>query len=579
MIQQKIKDITVRALKSLGVPSDLTVVELEHPTDQKFGDYSTNVAMTLFRQLGATAKNPRDLAEKIAAGIKEEIKNSHNYPVEKVETVGAGFINFHLSKKFLQESVAEVLEKTAWYGKGSRMWNKKIIIEHTNLNPFKPFHIGHLVNNAVGESLSRILEFQDAKITRASYGGDIGLHVAKTLWALPKIKNDFTSKADLKAGVDFLGKAYTKGNTAYEEDDKAQAEIKIINKKIFEKTDPEINKLYDWGREISLAYFRELYKKLNTKIDIPFFESEVAVEGLESVKSAVERGIFVESDGAVIYPGEKKGLHNRVFITSQGLPTYEAKEIGLTRRKFEIENFDQSIVVTASEQDDYFKVVLMAIGEIYPEIAHRTRHLSHGLMRLTSGKMSSRKGNVITGESFIEDVENLIAEKIKDRDYPESEKQEIVERVGLAAIKYSILRQSIGKDIIFDPDSALSFEGDSGPYLQYACVRAHSVLEKAEAEGLKPDPEAVSGNEDLPLERMIYRFPEIVERAGDDFAPQYIATYLIELAGEFNSYYAKNKIIDKKDKKSPYRLALTDAVRWILKNGLYLLGIQAPTRM
>jgi arginyl-tRNA synthetase len=579
MIQDKLRDITVRSLKALGVPEDMVVINFEHPTDPKFGDFSTNVAMLLSKQLGASVKTPYELAEKIATGISEEIKYSYHSIIEKVEAVGPGFINFFLTKEFFKETIAEVNDKTAWYGKGTKLWNKKIIIEHTNLNPFKPFHIGHLVNNAIGESLSRILEFQDAKLTRASYGGDIGLHVAKTLWGVMKIKDEIPEHADPKQYVDLLGKAYAMGNTAYEEDQHAQEHIKTINKKVFDKSDAAINELYDWGKDISLKYFAELYKKLDTRVDVHYLESEVAEEGLHVVKAFLERGVFVESEGAIIYPGEQKGLHNRVFITSQGLPTYEAKEIGLTRKKFEFENFDTSIIVTANEQNDYFKVVLRAIKDIYPEIASRTMHISHGMLRFASGKMSSRKGNVITGESMLEEVENLISEKIKDKDYTDSEKLEISERVGLAAIRYSILKQSLGRDIIFDQERSLSFDGDSGPYLQYTYVRARSILEKAQNEGIKANPAALSTDNELPLERLIYRFPYIVERAGKDYAPQYIATYLIELAGTFNAYYAENKIVDKKDPSSAYKVALTNAVRWTMKNGLYLLGIQVPTRM
>jgi arginyl-tRNA synthetase len=588
MIQDKIKEVIQKALKALGVPADMVTINLEHPGDAKHGDYSTNVAMALFKQLGATHKTPFELAQKIVTGIQEQIKYSYSAPIHHVEAIQPGFINFYLTKDFFKGTIAEAINMTAWYGKNTRLWNKKVIIEHTNMNPFKPFHIGHLVNNAVGESLSRILEFQDAKLTRASYGGDIGLHVAKTLWGVLKMKDELPEKADARTYVDFLGKAYAAGNTAYEEGEApaasaealaAKQEIKDINKKVFDKSDAHINELYEWGKKQSLEYFAELYQKLGTNVDLHYLESQVADEGLRIVKEYLARGIFKESEGAIIYPGEEKGLHNRVFITSQGLPTYEAKEVGLTRKKFEYSNFDESIIVTANEQDDYFKVVLRAIGDVYPEIAKRTKHLSHGMLRLTTGKMSSRKGNVITGESFLQDIETLALERIKDKEYPEEEKREIASRVALAAIKYTILKQSVGRDIIFDPDKSLSLEGDSGPYLQYTYVRTRSVLEKAQAEGIAVDATALSSDKELPLERMVYKFPEIVARAAQEYAPQYIATYLIELASEFNRYYAETKIIEKGDPESPYRVAITDAIRWTLKNGLYLLGIQAPTRM
>ena len=579
-MQEKIKNLIQRSLDGFGVPKEMIDIKVDHTTDFRFGDYSTNIAMILVKSLGGTSKNPLDLAQKITEKIQQELKLTKNNSIAKVEAVAPGFINFYLAAPSFIENLSEINEKKVWYGKNTKLWNKKIIIEHTNLNPFKPFHIGHLVNNAVGESIGRLYEFQDAKLTRASYGGDVGLHVAKTIWGMNSIKNEIPYEGTLKTKIDFLGKAYVLGSTAYEEEGVGKEEIKVLNKKIFEKSDPEINQAYDWGRETSLKYFQEIYARLNSRFDYNFYESEVADEGVVIVNTFLERGVFEKSEGAIIFPGEKYGLHNRVFITSQGLPTYEAKELGLTKKKFELHDFNYSIVVTANEQDDYFRVVLKTLEQIYPEVAARTKHISHGLMRFASGKMSSRKGNVILGDDLLDEVKNLISAKMEDRDMSEHDRELVAEQVAIGAIKYSVLRQSVGKDIIFDPEKSLSLDGDSGPYLQYAYVRAKSVLAKAYTADIHANPKARSKNGDpVLLERLLIRFPEMIERAAAEYAPTYIATYLIQLAGEFNSYYAQNKIIDKKDPESSYRVALTEAVSWVLKNGLHLLGIQAPERM
>ncbi len=562
----------------MGVPKDMVAINLDHPGEQKFGDYFTNVAMILFKSLGATTKSPLELAQKIAEKIQEDLKSSKETYIERVEAVQPGFINFYLTKKFFTDSVAEVLEKNMWFGKTTGLWNKKIIIEYTDPNAFKQFHIGHLMSNAIGESLSRIFEFQDAKMTRAVYGSDVGRNVAMCIWGIRQLKDEFPENGTLSEQVTFIGKAYVLGATAFEENEQAKAEIQALNRTIYEKSDEEINRVYNWGKEVSVKHFNEMFTKLGTRFDHTFWESEVADEGKMIVLNALEKGIFEESDRAIIFRGENYGLHNRVFINSQGLPTYEAKELGLTKKKFEINDFTQSVVITGNEQTDYYKVVLKAIEMIYPEIAQRTKHITHGLMRFASGKMSSRKGNVVTGESFIEDVEEIIKEKIKDRDYTDAEKKDIIEKVAIGAIKYSILRQSPGKDIIFDEDQSLSFEGDSGPYLQYTYVRAKSILAKAEKEGITP--KAHNGTAEISnVEKLLYMFPEMVERAAHDYAPNYIATYLIALAAEFNSYYAQNKIVDSKDTESPYRVALTEAVAHVLKNGLHILGIQAPEKM
>jgi arginyl-tRNA synthetase len=582
-IREKIESLIQEVLDSQGMPKDMVKISLDHPADQAHGDYSTNVAMVLAKSLSTTGKNPLELAEKIADGMRRELGKVQNSSIQKIEVAKPGFINFYLSPGFFINAVGEVLEKTAWYGKNRRFWNKKIIIEHTNFNPYKPVHIGHLVNNAIGESLSRILEFQDAKLTRVSYGGDVGLHVAKALWGIMAMKDEFPQGADLHTTIEFIGKAYALGTEEYEINEETKKYIHEINKKVYDRSDPELDDLYIWGKNISVNYFNEMCLRLDSRFDAQFFESEVAGEGKKLVEAGLERNIFEKSQGAVIFPGEKYGLHNRVFITSQGLPTYEAKELGLTKRKFQLHDFDQSIIITANEQNDYFKVVLKAIEMMFPEIATRTLHFSHGMMRFALGKMSSRKGNVITAESFIGDIENLVLEKIKDRELSIPEQKDIADKVAIAAMKYSILKQSIGKDIIFDAEKSVSFEGDSGPYLQYAYVRTQSILAKAKQEGIEPELRLTTEKETreaLPeFVREMHRFPDLVARAADDFAPNYIATYLIELASAFNNYYAHNKIIDRNDPDSPHKVALTQALGWILKNGLYLLGIQAPDRM
>jgi arginyl-tRNA synthetase len=446
------------------------------------------------------------------------------------------------------------------------------MVEYTDPNPFKPFHIGHLMSNAIGESISRLVEFQGAKTVRACYQGDVGLHVAKAIYGMQKVKEGSNYIA-------YLGDAYVFGAKEYEDDPGAKQEIDQLNKIIFDKSDKKIEEMYKKGREESLKHFELIYKKLGTKFDRYFFESEVAKSGLEIVKDYLTQNVFEVSDGAVVFRGDKHGLHTRVFINSQGLPTYETKELGLTKLKFKEVNPDTSIVITANEQSDYFKVVLEAMRHIDTNIAERTKHIAHGMLRFADGKMSSRKGNVITGESLISAVEAMVHKKIEERELETFEKNKIAEMVAIGAIKYSVLRQATGGDIIFDFEKSISFEGDSGPYLQYSYVRANSILEKAKKEGIEPARPLVAPEETTLVERLLSRFPEVVSRAGAEYAPHLIATYLIELASAFNSFYANNQIVNKEDKDSAYKVAITSAFASVMKNGLWLLGIEAPTKM
>jgi arginyl-tRNA synthetase len=304
--------------------------------------------------------------------------------------------------------------------------------------------------------------------------------------------------------------------------------------------------------------------------------------GREIVKENTGK-VFEESDGAVVFKAEKYDpkLHTRVFITSAGLPTYETKELGLNEEKFKTDpEMNLSIVVTANEQADYMKVVEKAISVIdNPNYKNRImKHITHGMMRLASGKMSSRKGNVVTGESLIQDTVALVVERLKERDLSEEEKKDIADIVGVAAIKYSILKQSTGGDIVYDFEKSISFEGDSGPYLQYSFARANSVLEKAQKENILPD-FANPSTEIFEVEKMLYKFTEIVSRSVSEYEPHYIANYLIEVARAYNSFYGNTVIVNKEDKDSSYKVALSYAFSFVMKTGLHLLGIEAPRKM
>ncbi len=542
-------------LKKVGIQNP-TNVSVEHPADLSYGDYSSNVALVYSKEF---AMSSNDLALKLVSELEKERLPE----IEKIEIAGRGFINFSLASSFLSKTIAGINKNGDTYGKTNIFNKEKTIVEYTDPNPFKEFHIGHLMSNTIGEAISRVIEYNGAEVKRACYQGDVGLHVAKAVWG--KLKNPDAS----------WGEAYALGAIS-QADARIKAEIIDINQKIYEK-DPSLFLLYGEGKKESLEKFEEIYKRLETHFDYYFFESDTGKFGKKLVEKYKEK-IFEKSEGAVVFKGEKYGLHTRVFINSQGLPTYEAKELDLAKIKYEKYPYDKSIVVTANEVNEYFKVVHKALELMFPDLAKKTIHISHGMLRLPEGKMSSRTGKVITAESLIGEVKERIKEKVSDRKLTEEEKEKISEQVAIGAIKYSILKQTSGKDIIFDFDKSLSFEGDSGPYLQYTHTRALSVLNKAKEEKI---PQNTYLEVRLPsnIERLLYRFPEIVERAGREYEPHYITTYLMELAGLFNSFYAKEKIVDSSDPQSPYKVTITNAVAIVLKNGLALLGIPAPEKM
>ncbi len=568
-MQDKIKNEILNALKSFGINAENVL--LEHPTDLSHGDYSSNVAMAHAKALG---KNPRALAEEIVAKLSE----NKIAEIEKIDIAGPGFINFHLKKEFFGETLKTIADSKKW-GSNNASAGKKVMVEYTDPNPFKPFHIGHLMTNAIGESVARIFEYSGAQVVRANYQGDVGLHVEKALFMIMKKgKGDTTLSVEKQA--EYIGACYSEASNLYEENAEIKAEIDAINKKVYEKSDTALNEMYDWGRAVTLEAFETIYKTLGTKFNNYFFESTMAPLGAGIVRENIGK-VFAESDGAIVFHAEVHDpkLHTRVFITKQGLPTYEAKEIGLTVTKFTEVNPDLSIVVTAIEQGPYMEVVQKALSIMHPDYESRMKHLTHGMMRFAHGKMSSRKGNVITGESMLRDTKELVFEKIKDREFDVTEKEKLAEAVAVSAIKYAILKQALGGNIIYDEEKSVSFEGDSGPYLQYTAVRAGSILEKAKEQGIAGDSEVPEIWKTTALEKILYRFPEVVERAFTLREPHHIAGYMIELASCFNSFYGQEQIVNKEDVASPYKVALTEAFRTTMVNGLYLLGIEVPERM
>jgi arginyl-tRNA synthetase len=570
-MKKQIENLIKESLKKLDIEVDNVFVE--HPIDLKMGDFSTNIALSQAKKQNI---NPKELADKIA---KELNLNLGNF-ISKIEVAGPGFINFYLSREFFTNTIKDVLEKGKDWGRNHDFSGKKIMVEYTDPNPFKPFHIGHLMTNAIGESISRIVEFSGANVVRANYQGDIGPHVAKAIYGLIKFGMPSESKS-ISEQAQHIGECYSKSSNLYDTDEDVKKEINEINKKIYDRSDEKINNIYDWGRRVTLEAFEEIYKILGTKFEYYFFESDMAPVGEKVVKENIGK-IFEESDGAVVFHGENydKKLHTRVFINSQSLPTYETKEIGLTMTKFEKENPDTSIVVTAIEQAEYMKVVQKAISLIHPDFESRMRHITHGMMRFASGKMSSRKGNVVTGESLLRDSMDVVLEKVKDREFNDEEKNNISRIVGVSALKYSILRSSLGSDIIYDFEKSISFEGDSGPYLQYTAVRANSILNKAKELNLENKNSNIENDLEITeLEKTLYKFPEVVENSNILLEPHHIATYLTELAGSFNAFYANTKILNEENKNITYHLNLVKSFYQTMKNGLYLLGVETPEKM
>lgn len=532
-------------------------VELTRP-EPKFGEYSTNVALIVAKEL---KQDPRALGEKLVSNLKEKLAGK----VKEINLAGAGFINFHLN----DQSLVEALD----YSPSKPFSNQSIVAEYSDPNPFKILHVGHVYTTVVGDAIANLIETAGGEVHRVNYGGDVGLHVAKTMWAILKRLDgenpDGLGAVDPEKRSAWLAEAYVEGNKAYEQEE-PKAEITELNKKIYllhqdNDHDSALAKIYYTCRDWSYEAFDKFYARLGTKIERYYPESEVADKGKQLVIEQVGK-VFSESEGAIVFKGEDHGLHTRVFINSQGLPTYEAKEVGLIVKKFEDYHYKRSVVVTGNEQEQYMAVTLKAISMFMPELAAATTYVPHGMVRLSGGtKMSSRLGNIIMADEILDmtaEAQRELTDKVNDD-------------ITLGAVKYAFLKSRIGGDIIYDPKESVSLEGNSGPYLQYAHARARSILRKAQASTDLTKAEFEDSERALVVK--IGEYAEVVDKAVNELKPHHICTYLYELAQVFNRFYESAKVIGSE--RQDIRLALVAKYADTLKSGLSLLGIMAPDKM
>ena len=615
-------------------------VELVPAPEGTGADFATNVAMRLAKPVG---KAPREVAE----DLRRELAASGGLMGVEVTVAGPGFLNFRLGLAELRRQADEVVsrlgagltepENAAGAGVAGNLRaveglvqdyaGKMVVAEFSDPNPFKVLHVGHLYTSVVGEAISRLLECAGAKVARANFGGDVGLHVGKTLWA---VHERGYQPEDLT--IERIAECYVEGTRAYEENEAAKAEITRLNKAIYAiaergeddtaeaegevagaasadeaelADDKELARLYWRGRELSYEYFKEFYARIGVKFDKFYPESTVAGRGLEEVRGHLGT-VYEESDGAVVYRGEKVGLHTRVFINREGVPTYEAKDVGLLFTKWDDWKFDESVVITGNEQKDYMRVVLASVREYAPELVERTQHLTHGLVKLAGNvKMSSRKGNFIKAVDVLDGVEELLRRegraKLEEGQEILAEGQKgrgerVDPRLVLAAVKYAFLRYKMGGDIIFDPQESVSMTGNSGVYLLYSAVRAKKILAKVEGgvDGLSKkvvhkeggrgmSKKVVQENpvETAEFERKLYKkivqYGEVLPVAVREKAPHKICTYLYELAQEFSRFYEAVPVAGSVREQERTELVRADLA--VMQHGLGLLGIEIPEEM
>lgn len=564
MIKEKIEIILKKILVEIGIKD--VIFDLDHPANPSHGDYSTSIALKLTKIL---KKNPLNIAEQIVSNL------SPDKLIKKVEIIKPGFINFWINDEYFIKETQKFAENKIEYPQVHLGKNKKIMVEFAHPNTHKLFHIGHLRNISTGESIVRILEAVGNKVIRSNYQGDVGLHIAKCLWGIKNYELRITNLKTLNEKIELIGKAYTKGSQVYEKDEKAKQEIININRMIYD-LDPKILPLWKETREWSLEYYNEIYKRVDSHFDRLYFESELPKRGIKICKDAEKKGILEKSEGALVFNGKKYGLDIRVFINSLGFLTYEGKEMALAEKEFsEFGELDKNIHVVTPEQISFFKVTFK-VEELLDEKKFKNKqyHLIYEWVNLKKGKMSSREGNIIEGNRLIDEAKKEIQKLFKCKD-------SIAETLAVGSIKYSFLKNSVSNPIAFDFKESISLEGNSAPYLIYTYVRCQSVLKKIDNNIFFHDrgKNGYLKQEETNILRLFYQFPEIVEKASQNLSPNYIATYLFNLAQVFNLFYQKCPILTAKTDEKLLRILITKATANIIRQGLYLLGIKTVERM
>jgi arginyl-tRNA synthetase len=538
------------------------------PGKEGFGDLASKLAFSL------APVEKRSPAE-IAKGIVAKAPKSKFF--SKVEAVGP-YINLYMSDGAYAFALKKIMKQGNKFGK-RKSSGKKMMVEFFHANTHKGVHIGHIRNISLGESVCRLLEFSGNKVVRANYQGDIGPHVAKCLWGFINLHEG--KAPEEKRGI-WLGKVYSEASKMIEAHPELEAQVQDINTRLYAR-EKEITAVWKRTRQWCLDDFDAFYKEFGVRFDQLYFESQSEGVGKELALELVKKGVAKEDAGAIIVDLRGENLGVFVLITKEGYALYSAKDLGLAKIKFaKYKDLDRSIHVVGKEQELYFKQLFRTFAKAGMETAARISfHLIYELVMLPEGKMSSREGTMVLYEDLKDKLLGIVQAEVRKRheDWDQAKVAETSMAITLAAIKFTMVRREPNRQLIFDWDAALSLEGDSGPYLQYAYVRTNGILRKAEFK-----PEVAKGYaftaQEKTLIKQLCQFPDSVEGASATLSPHVLCGYLLELAAELNRFYTTSRVLNAdSDEEKTTRLAIIAATNSVLSSSLELLGIGTPERM
>lgn len=545
---------------------------IETPKDTKNGDYS----FPCFRLAKELKKAPPIIANEIKENIEKEIENIDE--IEKVEVIG-GYLNFFIDKNILSQEVLEEISKNEEYGKSEIGKEKNIIVEYSSPNIAKPFHIGHLRTTLIGNSLYKIYKYLGYNVTGINHLGDYGTQFGKMIEAYKMWGNEYNLDKD---PINKMMDMYVRINDLCKKDEEVLERCRE-NFRLLENGDKYCVDLWNRFKDLSMVEFNKIYDILNVKFDSYNGEAFYADKTDEVIEKLKKQGKLTESEGAKIVDLEDEKISTPCIIQkSNGSSIYATRDLAAVMYRAKTYDFDKCLYVVAYEQNLHFKQIFAVAKYLVDEkYAKGLEHVSYGMVSLPTGKMSTRLGNVVKIEDLINGTIKKAQEIIEEKNPELGNKEEVAKKVGIGAIVFNTLSTVTTKDQIFDWDTALNFQGETGPYVQYTYVRTRSVLEKV---GYLPKFEDVKienllDEYSLEILKLIYNFEDILIQVTEKNEPSILSRYLIDLAKAYSSFYNENKIIVEDKDIQNARVYLTYAVEKVLKQGAELLGMQMPEKM
>ncbi|OYT36808.1 arginine--tRNA ligase [Candidatus Pacearchaeota archaeon ex4484_71] len=541
---------------------------LEIPKDINLGDF----AFPCF----FLAKDLKQSPNEIAIEIRKNIGNPPE-EFEDIQTSGP-YVNFFIDKKALAKNLLSQIkkEKEKFGAILTKPKDKKtILVEFPSPNTNKPLHLGHLRNMAIGESISRIAEFNGLKVIRANLNNDRGIHICQSMAAYEKYGEGKTPEKLKKKSDHFVGDYYV----LFNEKSKKDKDLEVLSHRMlqkYEEGDKKVLSLWKKMNKWALEGFDETYKRFGIKHDKIYYESKIFQKGKEIILGGVKKGVFEKKEDGSIFIDLGKKLGEKILLRSDGTSVYITQDIYLAKLRFEEYNLENLIYVVGNEQEYHFEVLFKILEILGIGSKSKMKHLSYGMVNLPEGRMKSREGTVVDADDLIKTVQDIAIKELEKR--AKLSKKELRERslaISLSAIKYLLLKIDAKKNMMFNPKESINFEGDTGPYIQYSYARASSILSKS-----KKSPSFVPkklGEKEKALVRKISDFPDIVEKSYHSLNPSIIASYAYSLAQLFNEFYHESPVIGSDSEE--FRIALVEGFKQVLGNALFLLGIDVLEEM